>query len=186
MVGVFGEPAGHGAVHHADPVGAQPALQLCRARPCVMQGQQFGAVAVETGAGIALLADQGGLLAQGGQLGVGVKIHFTALGCKNTQHSKIRALRRVSLPIRPCSPVCVWRARTDLASFHVPDSVRVRHWDLAVPVRTRAGLPIWLLGFSALPDGAGLGSVTCIRCIRVTLECDGLICHVSITRKCVH
>jgi len=48
-----------------------------------------------------------------------------------------RELRRVSLPIRPCSPVCVWRARTDLASFHVTRAGKtLGYWDLAVPVRT--------------------------------------------------
>ena len=73
MAGLSGQPAGHGAVHHVDPVGAQPALQFGHGRAGMAQGEQFGAVAIEAGAGIAGLADQGGVLAQGGQLGVGVK-----------------------------------------------------------------------------------------------------------------
>jgi hypothetical protein len=96
-----------------------------------------------------------------------------------------RELRRVSLPIRPCSPVCVWRARTDLASFHVTRWCAGKTLGFSCSRQNPGGLSISLLRFSALPDWAGLGSVTCIRCIRVTLECDGLICHASITRKYV-
>ena len=96
-----------------------------------------------------------------------------------------RKLRRVSLPIRPCSPVCVWRARTDLASFHVTRWCAGKTLGFSCSRQNPGGLSISLLRFSALPDWAGLGSVTCIRCIRVTLECDGLICHASITRKYV-
>lgn len=96
-----------------------------------------------------------------------------------------RELRRVSLPIRPCSPVCVWRARTDLASFHVTRWCAGKTLGFSCSHQNPGGLSIWLLRFSALPDWAGLGSVTCIRCIRVTLECDGLICLASITRKYV-
>ena len=69
---VSGYPPRDGAMHHADPAGAQPSLELGDRGAGLMQLLEFVAIAVEAGAGVPFFTDLAGLAAQCAQFGVDV------------------------------------------------------------------------------------------------------------------